>query len=166
MKYINSILILLLLILTAAAVFSSDERVYWSTMSDGSVTDTVHTSTNYRMFGTFSQTAVQGGSSTNYAVNHGFWQVFDTIAVTCDCVPGDANDDSNIDLLDILYLIDYKNKGGPAPTPYEVCSGDVNCDCIINLLDILYLTDFKYKGGPAPCDCQDWVDSCGIPIIK
>jgi len=82
----------------------------------------------------------------------------------CDCTPGEANETEPINLLDILYLIDYKFKSGPEPLPYATCSGDVNCDCTLNLLDILYLIDYKFKDGPPPCNCEDWVNSCDAPL--
>ncbi len=67
-------------------------------------------------------------------------------------VCGDANDDEIVNILDILYLIDYKFRGGPAPIP--VLSGDVNLDGLVNVLDIIYLIDFKFKNGPAPCSAS------------
>jgi len=62
-------------------------------------------------------------------------------------VRGDANNDQIINLLDIVYLIDYLYKGGPAPVFY---CGDVNVDGVINLLDIAYLIAYLYQGGPPP----------------
>ena len=53
-------------------------------------------------------------------------------------------------MLDIVFLINYKYKSGPAPDPLE--SADVNHDLDINILDIVYLINYKYKGGPEP-DC-------------
>ncbi|MCP4704190.1 MAG: hypothetical protein GY865_06245 [candidate division Zixibacteria bacterium] len=64
---------------------------------------------------------------------------------------GDVNDDTNIDILDIVFLINYKYKGGPAPEPLE--SADVNFDTNIDILDIVYLINYKYKGGAEPA-CQ------------
>lgn len=61
---------------------------------------------------------------------------------------GDLNDDGEVNILDIIGLIEYKFKAGPAPDPME--SGNVNGDGIINILDIIYLVEFKYKGGPEP----------------
>jgi len=61
---------------------------------------------------------------------------------------GDANGDYKIDILDIIFLINYKYKYGPAPNP--VFAGDINGDCDINIIDIVYLINYKYKGGPAP----------------
>ncbi|MCP4704636.1 MAG: hypothetical protein GY865_08495 [candidate division Zixibacteria bacterium] len=74
-----------------------------------------------------------------------------------DCVDGDAyvcgdlNDDNNIDILDIVFLINYKYKGGSVPDPLE--SANVNHDTNIDILDIVHLINFKYKGGADP-DCS------------
>ncbi len=70
-----------------------------------------------------------------------------------DFICGDANDDENVNLLDVLFLIDYLygNPQGPTPSPPE--SGDVNNgDGKINLLDILWLISYLYGSpqGPAP----------------
>ena len=48
---------------------------------------------------------------------------------------GDVNDDGDINILDIVYLINYKYKGGPAPV--HMNAGDVNSDFDINILDIV-----------------------------
>ncbi len=59
---------------------------------------------------------------------------------------GDANGDGNINILDIIYLISFVYKGGPAPSPFG--SGDVNATQTINILDITYMIAFLYQGGP------------------
>ncbi|KPL05534.1 MAG: hypothetical protein AMJ73_00295 [candidate division Zixibacteria bacterium SM1_73] len=64
---------------------------------------------------------------------------------------GDANGDGVINSADVVYLINYLFKGGPAPEPLE--AGDVNCDGIINSADVVYLINYLFKGGPPPgCD--------------
>jgi len=68
---------------------------------------------------------------------------------------GDANGDGSIDLGDLLYLIGYLYKNGPAPDPLE--AGDEDCSRGIDLGDVLYLTSYLYKGGPAP--------SCPVGIL-
>jgi hypothetical protein len=72
--------------------------------------------------------------------------------------PGDVNADGDVNLIDILYLIDYKYGTTPGPAPIPPSSGDVNADCDINLLDILYLIDYKYANPPGPeplCGCVE-----------
>ena len=71
-----------------------------------------------------------------------------TISDTADVrlfVCGDVNCDLLINILDIVYLINYKYKEGPAPDPLE--SADVNRDNELNILDIVYLINYLYKNG-------------------
>ena len=84
----------------------------------------------------------------------------------CDCHPGDANGNLAFNILDVTYLISYLYKGGPAPTPYPLCSGDANCNCAVNILDVTYLISYLYKGGPSPCTCEQWLINCGPPLRK
>ena len=62
----------------------------------------------------------------------------------------DANDDGNINIQDITFLISYLYKGGPPPM--LVGAGDANCTGIVNIQDITYFIYFLYKGGPPPCN--------------
>ncbi len=65
---------------------------------------------------------------------------------------GDVDDDGLVNILDIVYLINFKYKSGPPPVYME--AADVNSDTLpdgmINILDIVYIINFKYKSGPAP----------------
>jgi hypothetical protein len=63
-------------------------------------------------------------------------------------IRGDANGDGVINSADVVYLINYLFKGGPAPEPWD--AGDVNCDGIINSADVVYLINYLFKGGPPP----------------
>jgi len=63
-------------------------------------------------------------------------------------VCGDADNDGVVNILDVVYLINYKYKKGAAPDPLLL--GDVNYDWIINILDIVHLINWKYKNGPPP----------------
>ncbi len=73
------------------------------------------------------------------------------VTVSMSYICGDVNSDYLVNVLDIIFLIDYKFKDGPAPDP--LISADVNHDGLINVLDIIYLIDFKYGDGPEP-QCQ------------
>ncbi len=68
---------------------------------------------------------------------------------------GDVDNSDHIDILDVIYIINFKYKEGPAPDYFE--SADVNSDGGINILDAIYLINFKYKGGPDPI-CPDEFD--------
>ncbi len=61
---------------------------------------------------------------------------------------GDTDGNKLVNILDIVYLINYKYKSGTAPDPLE--SADVNNDDLVNILDIVYLINYKYKDGPDP----------------
>jgi len=61
-------------------------------------------------------------------------------------IAGDANADGSVTLPDIIYLVNYVFKGGPAPAP--LARGDVNASCNVNLADIIYLVNYVFKGGP------------------
>jgi C1A family cysteine protease len=61
---------------------------------------------------------------------------------------GDVEFDEEINILDVVYVINFSYKGGPAPDPIELA--DVNNDSDINILDIVYLINFLYKSGPEP----------------
>ncbi len=64
-------------------------------------------------------------------------------------VNGDADRNGIVNVLDVIFLIDYKFKGGPAPDPLS--AGDADCDDNVNIIDMIYLIDYKFKGGPEPC---------------
>ena len=67
---------------------------------------------------------------------------------------GDCQVDKKVNLLDIVYLINYKYKDGPPPVPLD--HGDVNSDGNVNILDIISIINYKYKNGPAPvCPSQE-----------
>jgi hypothetical protein len=61
---------------------------------------------------------------------------------------GDVDGNRTVDLLDIVFMIDNKFKGGPLPDPIE--AADVNSDGIFDLLDIVHMIDSKFKGGRDP----------------
>ena len=66
-------------------------------------------------------------------------------------VSGDANGDGQVELSDVVYIINYLYKVGPAPEcdPVTDC-GDVNNDEIVDISDVLYLINYLYKSGPPP----------------
>ena len=64
---------------------------------------------------------------------------------------GDANNDREINLADILYLISFKygDPPGPEPIPHPLM-GDAKGDGNVNLLDIVYLISYLYDDPPGP----------------
>jgi len=61
---------------------------------------------------------------------------------------GDCNADGVINSADVVYLINYLFRNGPAPDPLWL--GDCNCDQVINSSDVVYLINYLFKGGPPP----------------
>jgi hypothetical protein len=61
---------------------------------------------------------------------------------------GDVNGNGIVNILDVVALISYLYKSGPAPD--DLNYADPNGNCVINILDITYLVAYLYKGGPAP----------------
>ncbi len=62
---------------------------------------------------------------------------------------GDVNMDLQISVSDVVFLVNYLFRGGPAPTPSFL--GDVDCSGAVEVSDVIYLVSFLFKGGPAPC---------------
>jgi hypothetical protein len=56
-----------------------------------------------------------------------------------------------IDISDLVYLINYLYKDGPAPEPFAD-QGDVTADGIVDLGDVVHLIRYAYRGGPPPWD--------------
>jgi hypothetical protein len=78
---------------------------------------------------------------------------------------GDVNNDGIVNIGDVVYMVSYLYKSGPAPIP-QTCVGDVNNDDIVNVGDIVYLVAYLYKGGPVPnpnCCNPAWKDSGSNP---
>jgi hypothetical protein len=76
---------------------------------------------------------------------------FDISVFECFILCGDANNDRETDVSDVVYLINYVYKDGPAPEclPVTAC-GDVNVDGEIDVDDIVYLINYLYRYGPLP----------------
>ncbi len=67
-------------------------------------------------------------------------------------IRGDVNRSGVVELGDVVFLITYVFKFGPAPSPLE--SGDVNCNGLVDLGDVVYLISYLYKSGPPPCPAK------------
>jgi len=68
---------------------------------------------------------------------------------------GDVNipgGDGVVDIGDVVFLINYLYKGGPAPSPLS--EGDANCDGVVDLGDIVFLINYLYKNGAVPRCCD------------
>ena len=127
------------------------EQINWQVISGGGLIN--GTSDNFRLSNTVGQTAAGYGTSTNFGLSHGFWQVFD--GGSCCTKPGDANNDGSVNVGDAVYMINYVFKGGNAPDCGD--EGDSNGDCSLNVGDAVFLINYIFKGGNAPdCGCVGW----------
>ncbi|MGB2805138.1 MAG: C25 family cysteine peptidase [Candidatus Zixiibacteriota bacterium] len=63
-------------------------------------------------------------------------------------IAGDVTGDLVVDVADVIFLVNYLYKFGPAPDPPE--RGDVNQDSEVTLADIVYLINYLYRAGPPP----------------
>jgi hypothetical protein len=90
----------------------------------------------------------------------GYWTTNNVMWMTTPCygggsgptyICGDANDDGDVNVADVVYLINYIFKGGPEPVP-QLCVGDVNDDGDVNVADCVYLISYIFKGGPEPIE--------------
>ncbi len=71
-----------------------------------------------------------------------------TINVTQGFLCGDVNSDLGVNIADVVYIINFVFKSGPAPDPVD--SGDVNNDGGINIGDAVYLINYIFNAGTAP----------------
>lgn len=63
-------------------------------------------------------------------------------------VPGDANNDSLVDVGDAVFLINYLYRNGPVPCVME--AADPNADCKVDVDDVVYLINFLFREGSPP----------------
>ena len=63
-------------------------------------------------------------------------------------VPGDANNDSLVELGDLVFLISYLYRAGADPCVCEAADCDNNC--VIDVGDVVYMVSYLYKDGPEP----------------
>ncbi|KPJ65382.1 hypothetical protein AMJ44_10300 [candidate division WOR-1 bacterium DG_54_3] len=61
---------------------------------------------------------------------------------------GDANGDSEIDIADVVFLINYLFDDGPEPYPLE--AGDADCSGEVDIGDAIFLINYLFVGGPSP----------------
>ena len=69
----------------------------------------------------------------------------ETPSYTC----GDADSSGSVNVGDYIYLVNYINRGGPAPKPLE--AGDADCSGAVDSDDMDYLSDYLWNSGPEPC---------------
>jgi outer membrane protein assembly factor BamB len=75
---------------------------------------------------------------------------FKSLATEPGYVAGDANGDGVVDPADVVHMINYLFRNGPAPDPLE--AGDANCDGVVDPADVVYLINYLFRNGPPPCE--------------
>lgn len=65
------------------------------------------------------------------------------------CGDADGNDNPIIDILDLIFIVDYLFRQGPAPDPLG--RADVNCSGSVDVIDITYLVGYLFQQGPELC---------------
>ncbi len=127
------------------------EQINWQVISSGG---TDGSSTSYKLLGTIGQTAIGTGSSTNFTVNHGYWQTITSSSGGCCDLSGDANDDGELGISDLTFFVDYMFvPGSPAPVCFE--EFDNNSDCELGISDLTFFVDFMFvPGSPVPPPCH------------
>ncbi|GEM_PF-6848112 len=63
-------------------------------------------------------------------------------------IPGDANNDDALNIMDAVCIIKFLYKDGSLPEPQA--QADANGDSAINLLDVVVLVNYLYRSGPPP----------------
>jgi len=64
--------------------------------------------------------------------------------------PGDANHDGGVDIVDVVYLIEYIFRSGRPP--YPPLSGDANSDTLVDIVDVVYIIKYVLMAGPPPVE--------------
>ena len=91
--------------------------------------------------------------NNSYALMRRIMDWFGLGAETSPYIPGDANSDQIVNVGDVVYLVSYLYRDGPAPDP--LAAGDADCDGMINVGDVVYLVNYLYREGPPPCRGED-----------
>lgn len=60
---------------------------------------------------------------------------------------GDANQDGEVNIVDVVCLVNYLFKIGPYPCPLG--KGDGDCNGFVDIVDVVYLIGYLFKSGPA-----------------
>lgn len=135
------------------------EQIDWQVISSGGTTGN---SNSYELSGTTGQVTVGFGSSADYQVGHGYWNMFFGNVLSCCQIRADINHDgTGPDIADLVYLVSYMFQSGIKPPCEEPVDGgyfpeaDINGDLTgPDIADLVYLVTYMFQNGPAPVPCQ------------
>ena len=63
---------------------------------------------------------------------------------------GDCDWNGEINVVDLIYLVDYMFNEGPDPMPWYTI-GSMDCNPVVTIVDLVWLVDWMFNGGPKPC---------------
>jgi hypothetical protein len=85
------------------------------------------------------------------------WSAAESFITRDSClvqIPGDADNDGDIDQDDADYINAYLCEDGP--TPYPLANADPNNDCQVNIIDVEFIEEYLAGGDPPVlCTCID-----------
>ena len=64
-------------------------------------------------------------------------------------IDGDANADTEVNIADAVYVLNYIFRRGQPPQPTEA-AGDANCDGAANVGDVVFVITYVFNGGQGP----------------
>jgi hypothetical protein len=149
---------------TMIPVASVSQSDYQLLLSDFVSSVGIDSSDHYCLTSTGGQATVGTGSSPNYGLSQGFWQVYEP-ATCCVNRVGDANGEGEypdeVTLGDIMLLVDVKFISGNCSILACVAEADVNqdggvnpnCDDHVTLGDIMTLVDFLFISNTPLKEC-------------
>lgn len=65
-------------------------------------------------------------------------------------VPGDVNNDSVVNVSDVVFLINKLFLVPPGPSPCVREAADADSNCMVNVSDVVWIINSLYLGGPPP----------------
>lgn len=75
----------------------------------------------------------------------------DGIGDLCEKLCGDIIEDGLVDVSDLVFLVDYQFRSGPAPD--DPWTADIDGEPGIDVGDLVYMVDYQFRSGSAPI-CQ------------
>ncbi|MBU2652752.1 MAG: hypothetical protein KKA81_17630, partial [Bacteroidetes bacterium] len=63
---------------------------------------------------------------------------------------GDNDWNGEVNVLDLVYLVDYLFQAGPQPRPARIV-GDLTCNKQVDVQDLTYFVAYLFQQGPIPC---------------
>jgi len=122
------------LYVSTSSSFNADSTVIYNSLSTIQYTDTLEIGIYY-------------WKVRAYDKHSAVWST--QVRTFLSALHGDANADKKVSVADVVYLINFLFKNGPAPYPFP--AGDVNCDGYVTVSDVVYLINYLFKGGRPPC---------------